>query len=193
VAFSGYTAPGSAVSQSAGIKSSLPGSKYISLGGGNSAGNWSSQSLTDIKNAINNGTFSGYAGIVFDVEEGASGLYSGFAAAFSAAKAKGFKVLVTVSHSAPYGVGDAYSLMTNILKNTQVDYISPQLYSSGTEGSNDFSESATSSGTFTWSNYKTTTAKIIPSIVRASYYSAAKSYFSGKGITTAGYVQWAQS
>jgi hypothetical protein len=188
VAFSGYTAPSSAISNSAGVKSSLPNSKYISLGGGNAQGSWSSSLLTDIKNAINNNSFSGYVGLVYDIEEGTSGLYTGFANAFAAAKAKGFKNLVTISHSIPYGVSDASSLMTNILKNTNVDYISPQLYTSGSETQNDYTE-----GAFPWTNYKNTSAQIIPSIVRASLYSGAKSFFAGKNITTKGFVQWAQN
>jgi len=178
------------VSDSSSIKSGLPGSKYISLGGGNAAGRFTSAILGTINTAINNGTFSGYNGIVFDIEEGDSGLYSNFATAFQSAKNKGFKVLVTVSHSAPYGISDFSSLMDNVLKNTNVDYMSPQLYTSGSEGANDYSLT----GTYNWTKYAATTQKIIPSIVRASFYSSAQTYFKSKfGITLAGFVQWAQS
>ena len=43
-------------------------------------------------------------GVVYDIEEGDSGLSAAFAESFAAVKAKGMSVLVTVSHSQPYAV-----------------------------------------------------------------------------------------
>jgi len=158
--------------------------------------------LTNVKNYINSPGFSGYQGLVFDVEEGTyappvtiENVKSAFEAAFQAAKSKGLKVLVTVSHSAPYGLpnpsgspSDASKLMDAFFASSNIDYISPQLYTSGSEGSNDY----TTSGGVPWSRYKNSKAKVVPSIVRSSLYASAQTYFSGQGITLAGYVQWAQ-
>jgi hypothetical protein len=58
-------------------------------------------SLNAITAAINANTITGYNGIAYDIEEGDAGLASAFTASFAAAKAKGFKVLVTTSHSQP--------------------------------------------------------------------------------------------
>jgi hypothetical protein len=55
------------------------------------------------------------------VEEGDTGLARVFAGSFAAAKAAGFKVLVTAGHSAPHGIN-----------------ISPQLHITGQEPENDF-------------------------------------------------------
>jgi len=189
VAFSGWVDPSTAISSSSTVKNSLPSPQYISLGGGNSNGAWTSALLSTVQSAISSGSFSSYQGIVFDIETGDSGLSSAFQAAFSAANAKGLKVLVTISHSAPYDIGDASTLMSNFFSDSNINYISPQLYSTGSETSNDYS----TSGGVAWSAYVGCKAKVVPSIVRASYYSSAKSYFAGIGITTAGYIKWAQS
>jgi len=187
VAFSGLVDPSSAISNSGGVYGNLPGAKWISLGGGNSAGSWTSSLLSSVTSSINNNAFSGYQGIVFDVEQGDSGLASAFETAFAAAKAHGFKVLVTVSHSCPYGISDAASLMSGFFGSSHIDYISPQLYTSGSEGANDYTTNGVA-----WSSYASSRAQIAPSIVTASYYASAQSYFSGLGITLHGYVQWAQ-
>jgi len=186
VAFTGYSDPSSALSGSAGL--ALPGLKYIALGGGNSAGDWTSSVLTSITNAINDNSFSGYHGIVFDVEQGDSGLAGQFETAFQAAHSKGLSVLVTISHSAPYGISDAASLMSNFLSSSNIDYISPQLYTSGTETSNDY----TTAAGVNWSSYASSVARVVPSIVTANLYSSAQSYFSSQGVSLQGYIQWAQ-
>lgn len=189
VAFSGWTDPYKAIQDSSGIKSRLPGRKYISLGGGNSNGRFSYNDLMNIQNAINSNAFSGYDGIVFDIEEGDSGLSSAFASCFRAARSRGYYVLVTVSHSAPYGIPDAASLMRSFFPNSDINYLSPQLYTSGTESSNDYSTVAG----VQWSEYASAKAVVIPSIVRGSLYSSAESYFRSQGVTIQGYVQWSQT
>jgi len=187
IAFSGEVDPSKAVSESNAVKNRLPGTKYISLGGGNAAGSWTSGGLSSIDNAINGGQFSGYGGIVYDIEQGNSGLSSAFQNSFRTAKSKGFKVLVTVSHSAPYGFGDAKTLMEGFFSDGNIDYLSPQLYTSGNEGQNDY----TTAQGVGWGDYKKSRARIIPSIVRGSLYSSARSYFSGQGVNITGYIQWA--
>jgi len=190
VIFSGYSDPDSALSNSASI--SVPSSsygKYLGLGGGNSAGSWTSALVQQVESYCSNGKFKGYQGIAFDIEIGNSGLTSYFQSAFSACQSAGFKVLVTVSHSAPYDISDAATLMDAFFTNTNINYLSPQLYTTGSETANDY----TTSGSIIWSQYANAKAKIVPSIVTGSLYPSAQSYFKGVGVTTAGYVQWSQT
>jgi len=69
-----------------------------------------------------------------------------------------------------------------------IDYMSPQLYTSGSEGSNDFTANGVG-----WAEYKAFSGKLIPSIVTGNYYGNAQSTFKNYGVTTAGYVQWSQT
>lgn len=189
IAFSGWTNPAEALSQSKKLLNTLTGDKYICLGGGNSNGAFTREALNSITNAINNNEFSNYDGIAFDVEEGDSGLESDFAASFLAAKNKGFKVLVTVSHSAPYGISDAQQLMNSFFVNENIDILSPQLYTTGQEIANDYAISHN----VTWAEYKKAKASIVPSIVQASFYESAQKYFLETGVILGGYIQWKQS
>ncbi|MBF0275045.1 MAG: LysM peptidoglycan-binding domain-containing protein [Nitrospinae bacterium] len=188
LAFSGWTDPQTALQNSASVKGKLAGSKYICLGGGNENGAFTTSALTSVTNAINNGDFSGYDGIAYDVEEGDTGLESLFQASFAAAQAKGFKVLVTVSHSQPYGIKDASTLMSSFFSDTNINYLSPQLYTSGEETSNDYTAIGVQ-----WSEYAQAKAAVVPSIVNATMYEDAKTYFSSKGVNILGFVQWSQS
>jgi len=189
IAFSGHVNPSNAIAESNTIYSRLPGQKIISLGGGNGAGAWSAANLRQVTAAIRAGTFDAYSGIAFDIEEGESGLSSLFAEAFAATKAKGKTCIVTVSHSAPYGIGDAGTVMRSLFRNTNIDYLSPQLYTTGYETANDWAESRGVS----WNEYAGSRAKIIPSIVTSSLYEDARRYFLARGVTTAGYIQWQQA
>lgn len=189
IAFSGYVNPQEAVQNSAHTESKLSGSKYICLGGGNTSGAWTSDALQQVTAAISNGTFAGYTGIAYDVEEGDSGLESLFQESFAAAKANNFAVLVTVSHSAPYGIADAATLMHSFFADPNIDFLSPQLYTTGSETSNDYA----TSGEVIWSQYAASKASVIPSIVNASMYESAQSYFQAQGVTLNGYVQWCQT
>lgn len=189
LAFSGWANIDNLLSQSAAVKDSLVGEKYISLGGGaEDTGAFTAAFLSEVTDAIHTGKFSGWDGLAYDVEVGDSGLADDFAASFAAAKAKGFQVLVTVSHSAPYGISDAVALMQSFFANENIDCLSPQLYTSGSESSNDYADPL-----LPWSAYKASKALIVPSIVKASYYSDAVTYFAGQGITLSGYIQWAKS
>jgi len=171
------------------VFNSLPGQKFISLGGGNANGAWTSSAISNINSAIQNGVFNGYQGIAYDIEQGNTGLGGAFSESFKLAKSKGYKVMVTVSHSAPYGFGDAADLMRGFFTDGSIDYLSPQLYTSGNEAQNDYS---TGNGV-TWNMWASTRIPIIPSIVRGSYYDSAHSYFSSNfGFDIQGYVQWAQ-
>ena len=166
----------------------LPGAKYLSLGGGNAAGLFTKIALANIDAAISADALKGWQGVVYDIEEGDSGLAAAFKTSFANAKAKGLSVLVTTSHSRPYGILDGSELMTSFFADSNIDYISPQLYTSGMEGANDFIAVGTM-----WKEYATSKAKIVPSIILGSRdYLAAKAYFANVGVTLAGYVQWAQ-
>ncbi len=189
IAFSGYVDPAEALSSSEPIKSSLQGSKYIALGGGNGNGAWSEAALTDITNAINAGDFAGYDGIAYDVEEGEPGLETAFGDSFATAKKMGYQVLVTVSHSAPYGITDASTLMQSFFTDPNIDYLSPQLYTTGTETSNDYA----TSGGVAWSEYATAQAATVPSIVEADMYADAQAYFETQGVSLSGFIQWSQA
>lgn len=145
--------------------------------------------LTSVNNAINSNAFAGYSGIVFDVEKGDAGLASAFATCFKSCHANGLDVFVTTSHSAPYGISDGADLMRSFFANSDIHFISPQLYTSGTETTNDF----TPSQGVQFSEYTGTNATIIPSIVSANLYVDAQSQFASLGVTTQGFIQWSQT
>jgi len=186
IAFSGEIDVDKALSTSAGKLSQLSGARYISLGGGNYAGRWDAYRLDAITSALYAGRFYDYSGIVYDVEEGDAGLAGRFQASFAAAKAMGKTVLVTISHSAPYGVSDAAALMQAFVRDPNIDYISPQLYSSGLEAQNEY---GTLAGVG-WGSYYGMRAQLVPSIVKASYYPSAQQFFASQGLTTTGFIQW---
>ena len=192
VAFSGWADVASALSESSAIYSQLKGKKFLSIGGGNGNGYLTAATLSALDAAVSGGKLSGYDGVCYDVENGDSGLASNFAASFANSKANKFLVLVTVSHSKPYGVGDGVDLMNSFFPNSNIDILSPQLYSGGTEPANDYTYVGVP-----WSSYATAKAAVVPSIVTASYYSDAQNYFatpsrSGTSFNIKGFIQWAQ-
>jgi len=189
VAFSGWVDSDQAISESASVLPHLQGDKYISIGGGNANGRWTANFVNKVASYCSNNKFSAYHGVVFDVEEGDSGLSSAFANAFAACKSRGFKVLVTVSGSAPYGINDAAALMQSFFPNKNIDYLSPQLYASGNEKSNDY---GTNAGV-QYTEWAKSVPQVIPSIVSANLYADARSVFQSRfGVKTAGYVRWSQ-
>ncbi len=186
LAFSGWTDPATALSQSAPVKAGLAGAKFITLGGGNANGAFQATSFAAINAAIGNGQLAGYDGVAFDVEEGGSDLAAAFQQSFALARQAGLRVLVTVSHSAPYGIADAAQLMQAFFADGNIDVLSPQLYTTGSETSNDYA----TSGGVTWATYATARAQIVPSIVTPALYADAQTTFKGYGVTTAGFVSW---
>ena len=188
IALSGWADPSRALMDS--VYYDLIGDKYISLGGGNTNGQFNSSNLDTIITAIETDRFSAYDGIAFDIEEcGQEGLSRLFQEAFSATKDQGMKVLVSVSHSAPYECSDADALMDAFFADPNIDYLSPQLYSSGIETENDYD--LTFGTETTWEDYAGAEAAIVPSIVTANLYEDAVDYFSENyGITLDGFIQW---
>ncbi len=162
--------------------------RYFSVGGGGYNGKFYRYHVTTIAAAIRANQFSAYQGIVFDIEEAESGLTGLFQETFALAKHRGLQVLVTVSHSAPYGIPDAAYMMRAFFQDEHIDFISPQLYTTGEEVVNDYEITAGVS----WTEYARCKAKIIPSIVHSGLYDDAKVYFADRGVTLGGYVQWQQ-
>lgn len=189
LAFSGYVDVNEVLSNAQKTAPSLTGDKYVCFGGGNQAGAFNIQALVGISEAIQNDLLQGYDGIAFDIEIGDSGLTQDFQKVFSKAKKAGLTVLVTVSHSAPYGINDASEMMQAFFADDNIDVISPQLYTTGKEHQNDY---ATSQGV-QWNEYANCKAKVVPSLVEGAYYPSAVDYFASQGITLAGYIQWQQS
>ncbi|CDF41072.1 unnamed protein product [Chondrus crispus] len=188
VAFSGFTNARTALDRSKKVYRTLKGDKYIAFGGGTEPGRFTRAGIASINAVISGGLLSGYSGIVYDVEAGDSGLRGDFARSFALAKSYDFSVVVTVSHSAPYGIEDAGTLMDSFLSSRNIDYISPQLYTGGTEFSNDYS---ISSG-YGWYKYQNSYPRVVVSIVQARLYDDAFKYFRNIRIPLSGYIQWAQ-
>ena len=79
--------------------------------------------------------------------------------------------------------------MRSFFPNSDINYLSPQLYSSGYETSNQYDTIAG----VQWYEYASAKAAVIPSIVTSSLYSSAESYFRSQGVTIQGYIQWSQT
>jgi hypothetical protein len=182
VAFGGWASATTALSDAAGVFSSLVGAKYLDVGGGDTTGRWSLNSITELNSKLSTIKATGYAGVCYDIEEGDGRLAGALTNSFALAKSAGLKVLVTVSHSKPYLISDADTVMAGIASSASVDYLSPQLYTTGNEAANDFGG--------TWTLFKTAKAAIVVSIAKPSLYSSAQTYFSQQGITLAGYISW---
>ena len=75
-----------------------------------------------------------------------------------------------------------------------IDILSPQLYSSGSEPAPEFActSNCVAAGC-TWSLYAGAKALFVPSIVDGSQLAAVQKYFTvTHNITTAGFIQWKQ-
>lgn len=187
LAFFGSVNTETALKQSLKVKDKLKGNKFLCLGGGNDSGKFTEEAIEKIISAIQAGDFDGYQGLAFDVELGASHLEKEFEELFAATQAQNMKVLVTVSHSDPFGVGDKSTLMKSFFASDNIDYLSPQLYTSGKETANDYDAVG-----IQFSDYANSNAKVVPSIVRAEHYEDAVAYFNEQGVNLAGYIQWHQ-
>eukprot|EP00729_Bicosta_minor_P004956 gene4956-4683_t len=170
----------------------LKGTAWISLGGGNAAGQFTATNLqaATTVNSTNAIKAAGYGGVMFDAEEvigDAASVVGAFKAAFAACKSAGLKVGVTTSHSAPYATDTpevAVALVKAWAVDPNVDVLSPQLYSSGQESSPEFDEtSACKVAGCTWDLYKPFKGVFAPSIVDASQLSAVQTYFAGNNLS----------
>ena len=136
---------------------------------------------------------------MFDAEEisgSAATMVPLFASAFAACKAASLSVGVTVSHSAPYKTDspeDAVALIKAWAADENLDILSPQLYSSGSESAPQFDETnSCKEAGCTWELYVGAKAAFAPSIVDPTQLPAVEAFFKPLGIRTAGYFQWKQ-
>jgi len=184
-AIAGYTTP------------PLHGEKYCSIGGGNAGGIFTVSAISKITSACRSGAFKNYNGICYDIEivKGDSGsVVSAFKSSFAACKSSGLKVFVTTSHSAPYDTATpqvAIDLVRSWVSDSNIDILSPQLYSSGQERTPELAETnSCKAAGCTWDLWKNARPIIAPSIVSANQYEAARSGLSQ--LNFGGYVVWEQ-
>lgn len=183
IAFSGWVCPSQAVQESENVYNVLKGDRYISLGGGNNNGAWTTEAIARVDSAIVAGVFDKYNGICYDIELGVGGMSSAFESSFQTAQRHGYKVMVTVSRSAPYAVPDKAVLMDTILRSHHVDFISPQLYTQGTETFVDMAVYG-----YPWSSFANGRPVFIPAITQASLYQSVIRNFEPHGVTPGGYI-----
>ena len=178
----------------------LEGTKYLSLGGGNSAGMFTQKSLQGVIDDVDKINMSAYDGVIFDVEEvvgPSSTMIPLFGEAFAAMKKRGLLVGITTSHSAPYQTdepADAVAFVKAWVADPRVDLLSPQLYSSGGEAKPEFAPTASCAAAgCTWELYRGAKAKLVPSIVDATQYDEVAAWFAANlSVKTAGFFEWAQ-
>lgn len=139
---------------------------------------------------------NGYGGIVYDIEGVDGDCVSLFEESFAAAKAIGLEVIVTTSHSGPYDMNgvEATKLVKSWVKDHNIDYISPQLYSTGREANPEFAETNNcKSDGCVWTLYQDSAPKMVPSIVSAAHYAEIETWFwNTYSIQCEGYIEWAQ-
>ena len=186
IGFMGYSDVITALEDNKKLINRMVGQKYLAIGGGNEKGKFTPLAIKKISKAIREKRFSGYQGVAFDIEvcEG-NHLIKYFSEVFSVAQKNKLMVLVTISHSEPYACKDSKNLMMAILNDRNINFISPQLYTTGQEKKNNF----ISIGTH-WEIYQKTKAEILPSIVHPSLYPEAKKFFISKGVKVRGFIKW---
>ena len=187
IGFMGYSDVSKAIKDNEKLINRMIGQKFLAIGGGNAKGRFTPQAIVKVTEAIEQDKFNGYEGVAFDIEvcEGKH-LISFFNEAFSAAKRKKLKILVTISHSEPYACDNSENLMMAIIANQDIDIISPQLYTTGQEKRNNYISIGTD-----WGIYQKTKAKVLPSIVHPSLYPEAKQFFFSQGVKVRGFIKWA--
>lgn len=113
-----------------------------------------------------------------------------------AAKDNGLINIVTTSHSGPYNMegNGATSLVKLWCADANIDYISPQLYSSGLETEAEFAETNNCKKQgCTWDLYINSKPKFLPSIIAANQFQAVSDWFWDRyEIHSVGYIEWAQ-
>jgi cellulase/cellobiase CelA1 len=187
VAFSGRGDVADCLSLNGPTYNSLPGSKFLSIGGV-PLGDWSTVRINLLNAAITAGDLDAYSGIAYFIMEGEAGLSAAFAASFALAKSKGFTVLITFSHSGPYGITDNVKLVQGFISDSNIDILSPRLFDTDAETVNNYDQ-----WPVPWAQFTAAKAKFVPCVVRPSLYPAAQAYFAALSIETKGYIQWSQT
>ena len=160
------------------------GAQYLSLGGGANAPDWEVGPMLDdfvdgsapiaaLKEA-------GFAGVCFDIEgtKGGQELIDAFERAFAVLRKNGLDVMITTSHSAPYGADSddiRIAMVKSWVESSNVGYLSPQLYTSGGEGTPQLEALMGVNGDIPWDLYKGAKAKFVPSIVNKGQVGALAS------------------
>jgi len=156
---------------------------WVSYGGGNDAGSWSDARIQSVIDFIPNIKSLGYTGVVLDIEQSSEEIsISRWNELYSAIKNGNLILCVTTSHFKPYGISDANALVTDWLQNPLIDYLSPQLYTSGNEQANSWAAFNVA--------YKESKPKIIPSIVKSTYYATVPPTVTSHLPNAVGYIQW---
>lgn len=173
------------------------GAQYISLGGGANAPPWTTEMAKIGDAEIEKVKEAGFTGICFDIEAIAEGqeLIDAFEETFARCRKAGVDVFITTSHSAPYeSVSDEarYAIVDAWAKSDNIGYISPQLYTQGSESTPDFTAATGTSGPVEWERYKNMKAKFVPSIVSELGVEDCKKYFGDLGVHVDGFVLWGQ-
>ena len=158
--------------------------KWLSYGGGNSNGAWTSAkiALLSTSTQLSKVKNLGYTGICFDIETG-TGSVEEFDGVFKAVKGAGLTVMVTTSWGKPYNFSNGQELMEDFVKNPSIDILSPQLYQTGYETSIDWSQ---------LENKDLITSckpKLAPSVVVYTMFDQVKQNLPN----AVGYFQWKQS
>eukprot|EP00757_Euglenozoa_sp_SAG-D1_P004912 gene4912-2367_t len=180
-------------------KPALKGIKFLCIGGGNNNGIITVAVLDSTGNNAAKIKTAGYGGVILDVEEAtgsAADLNAAFASALQKLKAEGLVTGITPSHSAPYKTDTsaiAVALVNAWVASDYLDFISPQMYTTGYETTPQYDLTSTCSPTCTWDLYKNAKPALAPSVVDHTHYAAVQSFFANKGITTKGFFQWAQA
>jgi hypothetical protein len=189
IAFSGWSEAYQALA-SGPYSENLQGQKYLTIGGANVNGHLSVEILKKFHEDIGYIKDAGFVGVCFDIEHTErEGLYiKAMEEAFAACKKEGLKVLVTVSHSAPIVSRSAGNIVKAWVNSDNIDYLSPQLYSTGKEKQPQFDISKG----VQWDLWKGAKPVIIPSIVDGSHWQKTQQFFNNHGIPIKGYLQWAE-
>ena len=177
------------------------GKQFLSLGGSRSIEAWRPEfldGLVDGGEEIEMIKHAGFSGVCFDIEEtnGGMELIEAFERAFKALTKAGLEVMITTSHSAPYSAKTdeiRIAFVESWIKSPDVTYISPQLYTSGSEGSPEMEPSSGTSGPVNYEKYYQNMPawkKFIPSVNSVSHVDEMKATFNKKNIRVDGFVQW---
>lgn len=170
---------------------------WISIGGGNWSGRFTASTIEDVIRDLHLIPGAGYGGVVFDVEGGDGGLVDRYREAFRITKELGLMCIVTTSHSGPYNMDgvSATELVKDWVTDPNIDYISPQLYSSGLEKEPEFAETNNCKKQgCTWDLYQGSIPKFLPSIIDATqFHEVADWFWDNYEIDTVGYIEWAQN
>ena len=188
------------------------GMQFLALGGGRSEVAWNVDALSGFvaggqePKAIKD---AGFAGVCFDIEEtnGDRELILAFERAFAALRQAGLEVMVSTSHSAPYHartssnearatpslleefrrvVAFKTSLVESWVNSDDVGYISPQLFTMGSERSPDLQSTAGVG----YEHYKHAKPRFMPSVVSAEQTEDVKQFFAAIGVRVDGVIQW---